>query len=244
MKKGFACDNGKKLFQIRILKLLINNRLRNLCRWQVFHFRAVEVGDSVPCESLDISPYHLFYMPMFYMPTPGRHICIPCSEKEDPEEEKRTADLASAHVIHPFPLSSNRPRGLFSSRESWTSKESGRTVRVPPARAISRAFRSLWSVLRRYFRLRNPRKCRIDWELDIGGTFTDANLVDEATGEVHTAKVPTTPGDPAGDSARRRAASSPSRGSPLPTFRDTRRRVQGRPRNFRKVRAAQQRIPG
>ena len=131
------------------------------------------------------------------MPTPGRHICIPCSEKEDPEEEKRTADLASAHVIHPFPLSSNRPRGLSSSRESWTSKESGRTVRVPPARAISRAFRSLWSVLRRYFRLHNPRKCRIDWELDIGGTFTDANLVDEATGEVHTAKVPTIPGDPA-----------------------------------------------
>ncbi len=33
--------------------------------------------------------------------------------------------------------------------------------------------------------------------IDIGGTFTDANLVDEATGEVSTAKVPTTPGDPA-----------------------------------------------
>ena len=33
--------------------------------------------------------------------------------------------------------------------------------------------------------------------IDIGGTFTDANLVDEATGEVRTAKVPTTPGDPA-----------------------------------------------
>ena len=35
----------------------------------------------------EIRPYHLFYMP-----TPGEHICIPCSEKEDPEEEKRTAD--------------------------------------------------------------------------------------------------------------------------------------------------------
>ena len=36
----------------------------------------------------EIRPWHLFWMP-----TPGEHICIPCSEKEDPEEEKkRTAD--------------------------------------------------------------------------------------------------------------------------------------------------------
>ena len=33
--------------------------------------------------------------------------------------------------------------------------------------------------------------------IDIGGTFTDANLVDETTGEVRTAKVPTTARDPA-----------------------------------------------
>ena len=33
-----------------------------------------------------IRPYHLFYRP-----APGQHICIPCSEKEDPEEEKKTA---------------------------------------------------------------------------------------------------------------------------------------------------------
>ena len=32
----------------------------------------------------EIRPYHLFYMP-----TPGQHICIPCSEKEDPEEEEK-----------------------------------------------------------------------------------------------------------------------------------------------------------
>ena len=29
--------------------------------------------------------------PLFYRPAPGQHICIPCSEKEDPEEEKKTA---------------------------------------------------------------------------------------------------------------------------------------------------------
>ena len=32
----------------------------------------------------EIRPYHLFYMP-----TPGQHICIPCSEKKDPEEEEK-----------------------------------------------------------------------------------------------------------------------------------------------------------
>ena len=32
--------------------------------------------------------------------------------------------------------------------------------------------------------------------VDIGGTFTDAILLDEATGALHTAKVATTPGDP------------------------------------------------
>ena len=35
----------------------------------------------------EIRPYHLFYRP-----ASGQHLCIPCSEKEDPEEEKRTAD--------------------------------------------------------------------------------------------------------------------------------------------------------
>ena len=33
--------------------------------------------------------------------------------------------------------------------------------------------------------------------IDIGGTFTDATLIDETTGEVHTAKVASTPRDPA-----------------------------------------------
>ena len=32
--------------------------------------------------------------------------------------------------------------------------------------------------------------------IDIGGTFTDAVLVSEETGEVQTAKVPSTPKDP------------------------------------------------
>ena len=32
----------------------------------------------------EIRPYHLFYRP-----APGQHICIPCSEKEDPEEEEK-----------------------------------------------------------------------------------------------------------------------------------------------------------
>src|SRR5262249_9839683 len=32
--------------------------------------------------------------------------------------------------------------------------------------------------------------------VDIGGTFTDASLIDEATGEVWSAKVPSTPADP------------------------------------------------
>ena len=31
--------------------------------------------------------------------------------------------------------------------------------------------------------------------IDIGGTFTDVALVDEATGKIGVAKVPTTPGD-------------------------------------------------
>ena len=31
--------------------------------------------------------------------------------------------------------------------------------------------------------------------VDIGGTFTDVALVDEATGHIGVAKVPTTPGD-------------------------------------------------
>ena len=34
--------------------------------------------------------------------------------------------------------------------------------------------------------------------IDIGGTFTDATLIDEATGNVAIAKVPSTPADPAG----------------------------------------------
>ena len=33
----------------------------------------------------EIRPWHLFWMP-----TPGQHICIPCSEKEDPEEEEKS----------------------------------------------------------------------------------------------------------------------------------------------------------
>ena len=33
--------------------------------------------------------------------------------------------------------------------------------------------------------------------IDIGGTFTDGALVDEATGEILIVKVPTTPVDPA-----------------------------------------------
>ncbi|MCZ6634800.1 MAG: hydantoinase/oxoprolinase family protein, partial [bacterium] len=37
--------------------------------------------------------------------------------------------------------------------------------------------------------------CRLG--IDIGGTFTDATLLDEATGEIHTAKVSSTPRDPA-----------------------------------------------
>ena len=32
--------------------------------------------------------------------------------------------------------------------------------------------------------------------VDVGGTFTDAILVNEATGETHTGKVPSTPRDP------------------------------------------------
>jgi N-methylhydantoinase A len=34
--------------------------------------------------------------------------------------------------------------------------------------------------------------------IDIGGTFTDAALVDDQTGEVHIIKVPSTPADPSG----------------------------------------------
>jgi N-methylhydantoinase A len=33
--------------------------------------------------------------------------------------------------------------------------------------------------------------------IDIGGTFTDAILIDQQTGAIHTSKVPSTPGDPA-----------------------------------------------
>ena len=32
--------------------------------------------------------------------------------------------------------------------------------------------------------------------IDIGGTFTDATLLDEETGELHIGKVPSTPKDP------------------------------------------------
>jgi N-methylhydantoinase A len=32
--------------------------------------------------------------------------------------------------------------------------------------------------------------------IDIGGTFTDATLIDEATGEIRIGKVPSTPRDP------------------------------------------------
>ena len=35
----------------------------------------------------EIRPWYLFYRP-----TPGEHICIPCSEKKDPEGKKRTVD--------------------------------------------------------------------------------------------------------------------------------------------------------
>ena len=34
--------------------------------------------------------------------------------------------------------------------------------------------------------------------VDVGGTFTDLIVVDEATGAVHVSKVPTTPGNQAG----------------------------------------------
>ena len=33
--------------------------------------------------------------------------------------------------------------------------------------------------------------------IDIGGTFTDATLINETTGEIHLAKVSSTPADPA-----------------------------------------------
>src|SRR6187455_1587666 len=38
-------------------------------------------------------------------------------------------------------------------------------------------------------------KCDMAWRVgvDIGGTFTDVALVDESTGEIGVAKVPTTP---------------------------------------------------
>ena len=32
--------------------------------------------------------------------------------------------------------------------------------------------------------------------IDVGGTFTDVVLIDEATGDVWTTKVPSTPHDP------------------------------------------------
>ena len=43
----------------------------------------------------------------------------------------------------------------------------------------------------------NPQPPRYRLGVDIGGTFTDATLVDEVTGEVRIGKVPTTPPDPA-----------------------------------------------
>ena len=42
-----------------------------------------------------------------------------------------------------------------------------------------------------------PQPPRYRLGVDIGGTFTDATLVDEVTGEVRIGKVPTTPDDPA-----------------------------------------------
>src|SRR5437868_3724043 len=39
-----------------------------------------------------------------------------------------------------------------------------------------------------------PRAFRLG--VDIGGTFTDATLIDEQTGEIRIGKVPTTPRDP------------------------------------------------
>ena len=41
-----------------------------------------------------------------------------------------------------------------------------------------------------------PRPSRYRLGADIGGTFTDVTLIDEATGAIRTAKVPTTPEDP------------------------------------------------
>ena len=49
--------------------------------------------------------------------------------------------------------------------------------------------------------------------VDIGGTFTDATLIDEETGRVSIAKVLSTPADPSeGFMARRRARALPRRG--------------------------------
>ena len=39
--------------------------------------------------------------------------------------------------------------------------------------------------------------CRYRLGVDIGGTFTDAILINERTGEIHVGKVPSTPKDPA-----------------------------------------------
>ena len=40
-------------------------------------------------------------------------------------------------------------------------------------------------------------KARFRVGVDVGGTFTDAVLISEETGESQTAKVPSTPSDPA-----------------------------------------------
>ena len=51
----------------------------------------------------EIRPYHLFYTP-----APGHHICIPCSEKEDPEEEEK------GNFIELYKMSDNPPRAFPS----------------------------------------------------------------------------------------------------------------------------------
>jgi len=55
--------------------------------------------------------------------------------------------------------------------------------------------------------------------IDIGGTFTDATLIDEATGGVAIAKVSTTPGDPSVLHALRQILADRT-DTPLGTVRD------------------------